>query len=160
MHNDEPMPGSVVRLMRVHECDSRLRLRTATRCTPEAMKRLADQLARVTGVVRVTARPNTGSVILSIDRAPAAVLDAIAAAGVARVVAPDKAPPVGQVLALGLMQADMDLRKRTDDALDLRTSLALLLIGAAILQAVRGRIAGPASTLAMAAFSLLDTPRR
>jgi hypothetical protein len=111
-------------------------------------------------VVHVTARPNTGSVILAIDRDPAAILEAVVVDGAARIVAPDKAPPVGQVLTVGLMQADLSIRKRSDDALDLRTALALLLIGAAILQAARGRIAGPASTLAMAAFSLLETPRR
>lgn len=160
MHNDAPMPGAEVRLIQVHECASRLRLRTEAACSAAAMARLADRLALVPGVVQVIARPNTRSVILSTDRAPEVVLAAISAEGVARIVAPDKAPPVGQVLAVGLMQADMDIRKRSDNALDLRTSLALLLIGAAILQAARGRIAGPASTLLMAAFSLLDTPRR
>ncbi|MBD3765703.1 MAG: hypothetical protein IE927_13530 [Rhodobacterales bacterium] len=149
-----------MRLVRVHECAGRLRLRTATHHTTEAMARLADRLARVAGVVHVAARPNTGSVILTIDRDPAAVLAAIEADGVARILAPDKAPPVGQVLTLGLLQADMNIRKHSDQALDLRTALALLLIGGAILQAARGRIAGPATTLAMAAFSLLDTPRR
>lgn len=149
-----------MRLVRMHACPGRLRLRRAAACAPGTMAALADRLARLPGVVRVVARPNTGSVILTIDRDPAEVLAAIEAEGVARLVAPDRAPPVGQVLALGLAQADMDIRRRSDQALDLRTALALLLIGGAILQTVRGRIAGPATTLAMAAFSLLEAPRR
>ena len=38
--------------------------------------------------------------------------------------------------------------------------IVLLLVGAAIVQTARGQIAGQASTLAMAAFSMLDTARR
>jgi hypothetical protein len=55
-----------------------------------------------------------------------------------------------------MMKADLGLGQRTGGALDLRTSLALLLAVGAILQLSRGRIAGPATTLAMSAFALLD----
>ena len=57
---------------------------------------------------------------------------------------------------MGLMKADMDLGRRTEGALDLRTSIALLLAAGAVLQFARGRVAGPATTLAMSAFALLD----
>jgi hypothetical protein len=48
------------------------------------------------------------------------------------------------------------VKRRTGNALDLRTALALALAAGAVLQLARGRVAGPATTLAMAAFSLLD----
>ncbi len=149
-----------MRLVRVHEAAARLRLRIDPPCNPDEMAVLADRLARIAGIAHVVGRPNTGSVILTLVDDPEAVVAAIEAAGVARIEAAPREPPVGQVLTLGMLQLDMGIKKRSENALDLRSTLALLLIGAAILQAARGRIAGPASTLAMAAFSVLDTSRR
>lgn len=110
----------------------------------------------VHGVARVVFRPNTGSLILETLIDTAEVLKDLKDAASLRIAAPPKPPPVGQVIQLGLLRADMDLGKRTDGALDLRTAIALCLLGGAILQLMRGRVAGPATTLAMSAFALLD----
>ena len=149
-----------MRLVRVHAAATRVRLRIDPLCSSDKMAVLADRLARIAGVVHVVGRPNTGSVILTLADDPEAVLAAIEAAGIARIADPPKQPPVGQVLTLGMLQLDMGIKKSSENALDLRASLVLLLLGAAILQTARGRIAGPATSLAMTAFSLLDTGRR
>ena len=82
-------------------------------------------------------------------------LGALRDSGLVRLEDPPKPPPVGQVIELGLMQADSKISQQTQGALDLRTSLGLVLAAGAILQLVRGRVAGPAATLGMAAYSLL-----
>jgi hypothetical protein len=74
-------------------------------------------------------------------------------------------PPVGQTMQLGLLQAEVSVKRRTDGALDLRSAIATLLILMAVVQLTRGRIAGPATTLLMSALSVLDfnallNPRR
>jgi hypothetical protein len=53
----------------------------------------------------------------------------------------------------------MALKGRTQNALDLNSAAALLLFFGAAVQLGRGRIAGPATTLAMAALSMLDRER-
>jgi hypothetical protein len=149
-----------LRLVPVHETAGRLRLRLDGDASPEAVAALADSLARIPGVRHVVVRPNTGSVILTLDLPSAEVRAAIASSGAARLVAPPKRPPVGQVLALGAMRADMEVRARSGDALDLRTALALALVGGAVIQAARGRVAGPATTLALEALALIGAGRR
>ena len=53
----------------------------------------------------------------------------------------------------------MVITRQTDGALDLRTAMGLMLAAGAVVQLTRGRIAGPALTLAMASYSLLS-PRK
>lgn len=149
-----------MRLVRVHEASKRVRLRIDPPCNSEEMAALADRIARIAGVAHVLGRPNTGSVILTLADDPEVVLAAIEAAGIARIETAAKQPPIGQVMTLGMLQLDMNIKKHSENAFDLRSSLVVLLLGAAIFQATRGRIAGPASTLALSAFSLLDTGRR
>ncbi len=149
-----------MRLVRAHEAAGRVRLRIEPKCKTAEMTALADRLARIDGVAHVLARPNTGSVILTVADDADTVLAAIEAAGIARIAAAPKPPPVGQVLSLGMMQLDMDIKKHSENAFDLRATLVLLLMGAAIMQTVRGQVVGPASTLAMAAFAILDSGRR
>jgi hypothetical protein len=84
------------------------------------------------------------------------VLDEITAEEVARVAPPAKGPPVNQVMQMGLARMDMGLRSQTRDGLDLRTAIALALLAGALVQIGRGRVAGPATTLAMSALALLD----
>jgi hypothetical protein len=140
-----------------HKSRHRLRLRLEK---PEiggaAAQKLADALASVEGVAHVVFRPNTGSVIVETLTDADEVLDRVQAHSALKVKAAPKSPPVGQAIQLGMMKADLGLGQRTGGALDLRTSLALLLAVGALLQLSRGRIAGPATTLAMSAFALLD----
>jgi hypothetical protein len=146
----------VANLNVVHSAKGRLRLRLAGPVPGDAaLQTLADRLASVEGVRRARIRPNTGSVILDLTQPGADVLDAIALSGAARLTAPAEPPPVARVLELGLAGADRRVAQETGGALDLRTAIGLALLGGAILQAVRGQVAGPATTLAIAAYSLL-----
>jgi hypothetical protein len=83
----------------------------------------------------------------------------IAAQGIARIRPAAPPPPIGQVAQLGLLRADMALKGSTQNTLDLNATLALLLLAGAAIQLGRGQIAGPATTLAMAALSMLDRNR-
>lgn len=123
-----------------------------------AAQQLADQLARLPGVQRVQVRPGTGSVIVITETDAGEVLEAAVQAGQLRLLA--AAPPVqvGPSIELGLAMADMQMKSRTEGALDLKTALALLLLLGAGVQLARGRVAGPATTLLMSAVSLLVLP--
>jgi hypothetical protein len=81
----------------------------------------------VHGVSRVVFRPNTGSLILETLIDAGEVLEALKDEPSLSIKAPPKPPPVGQMIQMGLLKADMDLGRRTDGALDLRTTMALLL---------------------------------
>jgi hypothetical protein len=105
-------------------------------------------------------RPNTGSLIVDTALPAGQVLEALETSGVARIERSAAAPPVGQVIQMGMLRADAAIGERTGGALDFRTTLGLALLGGAVLQLGRGRVAGPATTLAMSALSLLDRPRR
>lgn len=143
-------------LRQVHATRNRCRLRVESKLEREGIERLANALASFEGVQRAFVRPNTGSVILETALPVETVLAQAAAEGVVRIKPPLKPPPVGQALQMGLLKADMSVRKESDSAFDLRSLMALLLIAMAIVQLSRGRIAGPATTLLMSALSLLD----
>lgn len=144
------------RLQLVHTTRQRARLKSDLPAEVELLTELANRVASVPGVLRAQIRPNTGSVIIESHRPVKEVLAELTERGIARIDTPPQAPPVNQVLQLGLLQADLGLKDRTGNALDLRTAIAVALIGGAILQLGRGRIAGPATTLAFSALSLLD----
>lgn len=149
------------RLHLAHRSGYRLRLRFQSRVPEgEALTAFADSLAGVTGVERALVRPRTGSVILETLVPAGEVLEALSESGLVKIADPPKPVPVGQVMQLGLARTDMALARRTEGALDLRSALALALAGAAVVQLARGRVAGPATTLAMTAFSLIDRGRR
>lgn len=140
-----------------HRSRRRLRLRLdGPTLKPEAAQDLADSLSSVDGVARVVFRPNTSSLIVETLNEAGDVLEKLKASQALRIISTPRPVPVGQVIQMGLMKADMDLGRRTEGALDLRTSIALLLAAGAVLQFARGRVAGPATTLAMSAFALLD----
>ena len=143
----------------VHTVAGRLRLRVNRRMDAREMEDLVEQIAAVSGIDRVIARPGTGSVILFSTVPVEDIVTALSAGLGIKVRPQSKPPPVGQALQFGLMKFDADLQRTTDKSLDLRALLALLLLFAAIVQAARGRIAGPATTLAMTAFTLLDPAR-
>jgi hypothetical protein len=147
---------AAVPVHRAHVLARRARLRPAAPMEREALVALAESLAAVAGVDRVLARPTTGSLIVETHHDAAEVLAEMEAQGLIRTRRAPSPPPVGQVARLGLLQADMGVKRRTGNALDLRTAMALALAAGAVLQLARGRVAGPATTLAMAAFSLLD----
>lgn len=142
-----------------HAVPGRVRLRPAKPMDTGGLKALGDMIAMVPGLTRVLVRPNTGSMIVQFSGQPDAFFKAITAQGIATIRHPAPPPPIGQVAKLGLMRADMALKDRTANTLDLNSTMALLLFAAAIVQIGRGHIAGPATTLAMAALSMLDRDR-
>jgi hypothetical protein len=139
-----------------HRADRRLRLKLAEPPPGgDALQAFVDRLAGTRGVRRARLRPTTGSVILDLALPAGEVLAALETAGVARLAPPPPTVPVGVAVEATLAQADAGLSRATDGALDLRTALGLALAGAAVVQLARGRVAGPATTLGMAAWSLL-----
>lgn len=155
-----PSDAPPVPVHRAQVLRRRARLRVAEDTDRAALLELADRLAAVAGVDRVLARPATGSLILETHHDAAEVLAEMEARGLVATARAPKPPPVGQLVQLGLLQADMGVKQQTEGALDLRTALGLLLAGGAVVQLMRGRVAGPATTLAMAAFALLDPEKR
>jgi hypothetical protein len=149
----QPRPPA---LRQAHVTRGRARLRVEKPAGRAEMAALAERLAAVPRVVRVVARPNTGSVILQTDGAAEPVLQAIAEQGIARVLPPLVPPPLRQAAQLGMLQLDAAVKKRTEGSLDGRTALAILLLLAAAVQFARGQVAGPATNLAAQALSLLD----
>ena len=145
-----------VKLQLLHSTRKRARLRIDSRFAPEELSDLANRLASVPGVLHAQIRPNTGSVILDGHTDINEVLEKVADRKIAVIGKPPNKPPVDQVLQMGLLRADVGVKKQTGDVLDLRTLMSLVLIGAAIVQLGRGRIAGPATTLALGALSLID----
>ena len=149
-----------LRLERAHAVAGRLRLRAREGLDRATLPGLLDRIARVDGVRHVAARPNTGSLILTIDDAPEAVEKRLAAQGIAKIGPPPAPPPLGQVVQMGMLKLDADIRRQSDGAIDLKSGLALLLAAGAVMQLTRGRVAGPATTLALAAYGLLEPGRK
>jgi len=139
-----------------HSAGSRLRLKLTRRADAARLEELADRIADCDGVARVTIRPNTGSVIVE-GAVPAATLaERLESGGVVKLGRAASPPPIGQMMQAGLMRADIAIRQRSEGAADLRSTLALLLFAGSLIQTTRGRVAGPATTLAMAALALID----
>ena len=159
-HRARGMPDKLVTLECHHSVAGRARLRPSQEMEAEDLLALSDRVATLPGISRVLARPNTGSLILECDADPETVFAAMEAQGIARVRTPAPPPPIGQVAQLGMLQADMKLKQSTNSALDLNTSIALLLAVIAAFQASRGKLAGPATTLLMSALSALDRGAR
>lgn len=153
------MTARPLRLTRAHAVPGRLRLRAAGRLERATLAALIDRIAAVEGVAGVVARPNTGSLILTLSDSAEAVEGRLESLGIAHVGPPPAPPPVGQVVQFGMLKLDGDIRRHSEGALDLKSTIALALSAGAVLQLARGRVAGPATTLAMAAFSLLDPGR-
>ncbi|WP_323770774.1 HMA2 domain-containing protein [Antarctobacter sp.] len=154
--NVTPHPARyTVKAYVAHQTGHRLRLRLTAPPGGDSGE-LANRLARVDGAHRVRIRPNTASVIIDTLVPTETVLQTLQDSGLVKILAPLKHPPLGQVIDLGLAQADMAIGNQTDGALDLRTLIALMLAAGAVVQLTRGRIASPAASLAMSAYSLLS----
>jgi hypothetical protein len=141
-----------------HVINGRARLRLAGSLPETRLATLADGLAALSGIERVVIRPATGSVIVEGRVKAEALEQALRSSGLVSLAEPEEAQPIGQMAQLGLWVADMEVRERTRGALDVRTAMALLLLGGAIVQLLRGQISGPATTLFMEAFKLIDRP--
>ena len=136
-----------------------MRLRLTRPPPREELGRLVERLAAIPGVQRVRARPNTGSVIVE-WRGAESLRDALTERGILRLQKAPSPPSLEQSAQLGLMGLDLKINQSTDGAVTLRSALAMILLIAAAGQAARGKLVGPAATLAMTAFSLLDTGKK
>jgi hypothetical protein len=131
-------------------------LRPTTEWASPVLKAMADDLAAIPGMRRVAMRPNTQSLLLEFDGPPEPVLAAIAEQGIAQVRMPDPPPPISQTAKFSMLMADMSVKQRTGGILDLNGTIVLLLVFAAVIQLTRGRVAGPATSLLMAALAVLE----
>ena len=150
------MAPEAVKVRLGHVTAGRARLRLAQRLEPPALDALADRLAASPGVRRVVLRPNTGSVIVEAAAGEAALKRLIEGLDFLKLLPPAKPVPIGQVAKFGELMLDQKIRDQTGGALDLRAALALLLFATAVIQLFRGRVAGPATTLLVAALALLE----
>lgn len=147
-----------------HSAPGRLRLKIERRpVAPEELNHLVDRIAAIAGVRRVVGRPNTGSVIvehaLNSPSAPT-IADILSEEGVVSFVTPPTSPPLDQTARFGIARLDADIAERTGGALTLHSAIAVLLLAAAAVQASRGRVVGPATTLVLSALSLLEQTRK
>ena len=149
-----------VRVRLVHVTAGRARLRLGPTVEEDAMRALADRLLGLGGIRRVLVRPNTGSLILESGLGEGELRALLEGAEAIRIEPPRHPPPVSQAAGFGLLKLDADLKARTDNLLDLRGALGLALIGGGIVQLARGQVAGPATTLLMTAYSLLEPGRK
>jgi hypothetical protein len=137
----------------------RFRLRLAEPLSSADTAALVDRVA-AHGAARVVGRPNTGSLIVETDEPAAAFAARLDAAGLIALAPLPPAEPFRQGARLRLSIVDAVVLARTDGALDLRGAVAILLFGAAIYQAARGRLLGPAATMASLALTLIAGDRR
>lgn len=150
-----PAPAALI----AHEIPGRLRARLTGALERAALTALADRIAATPGVRRVTVRPNTGSVIVESDPALGPIAAKLTAGGVLRLKPEPTPPPVEQAAQFGLMRLDAEVARRTEGAFNFHSALATLLMLGALVQIARGNVAGPATTLAMSALSLLERSR-
>lgn len=145
-----------VRVRVAHVAPGRVRLRLGQPLDAAALDGLADRLLAASGVRRVVTRPSTGSVIIEAAGGEAALRRMVEALEFLKVLPPEKPVPIGQMAKVGELVLDKKIRDRTEGALDLRAMLALMLFAAAVIQLVRGQIAGPATTLLIAALYMME----
>jgi hypothetical protein len=150
---EAPAPAALVS----HALPGRTRIRVPDRRgDPRYFDRLRQRLGGCPEVLEVRVNAITASVLLHHRGDPAPILAFAAAASLFVL---DPSPPRGVPLAVRLgaeaAAADAGLRRLAGGEVDLWTALSLGLFGLACLQAARGRLLGPASTLAWAALTAI-----
>lgn len=123
---------------------------------PEYFTALTETLEGCAGVERITCNAVTGSVLIEHGR-PLAEISAYAEAqGLFRLspVSPDAHTPAAHAAA-GLAALDRSLKRMTEGDINARSAILLTLVALALVQAARGQVLGPASTLLWAALSLV-----
>lgn len=153
---DSTMEMIPVKLHLAHSARGRVRFRTANNLSRDALSDLVSRIARLSGITRVVARPNTGSVIVEMNDESGQLAHRLMEAGIAEVLPHTPPPPLAQLAMLGKLRLDAAIGKGTDGVFDVRTALAAILILIALRQFAAGKIAGPATTLLMSAYALLD----
>jgi hypothetical protein len=152
--------GDVLAALEVlHAIPGRLRIRApGLRGQPESLNVLAELIAEMPGVRRVSNNPATGSVLILHEPERCAEL----AAQLVEQEALQKTaePAIGQQLAERLGVTGRHVESLIGARFDLRGAAALLLLGVAIAQVARGNVLVPATTAAWYALELLSRASR
>lgn len=140
-----------------HNSPHRLRIRVPSRKGQEDyFQKVKDALVARPDVAFVTTNPVTGSILL-LHTAELAALEAFARGrGWFDIAATPPATKTALSAAETLIdRVDERLRALTHERYDLNNTLFLGLVGLGVLQAVRGQVLGPASSLLASAASIL-----
>ncbi len=150
----------------VHRLPGRVRLRVDAKRGDRAwFDALALELSLLENIRSVEANPLTGSLLIRHEGPLERLLEELAARGLLRVSDPEpREIPLARRLAERAEAADARLRRATAGELDLEGAALLVVLLVALVQALRGRLVGPASSLLWYAASLLRgggrSPRR
>lgn len=141
----------------IHHGMSRLRLRIAAqRGQPEFFQRAVEVLAALSGVDRIEANPDTGSILIMPGIDPVRVAAHAEAAGLFRLGRESQTVrPITEGLAAGFCDINAALKSVSGGHLDLASAAFVALVGAAAVQLRGGHVLGPASTLLWYASGLL-----
>ncbi len=140
----------------VHRLPGRVRLRVdGRRGDRDWFDGVALELALVEGIHAVEANPLTGSLLIRFEGSLERLLGELAGRGLVRVEDPQpRELPLHHRLAERAVVLDAGLRGATAGELDLRGAALLGLLGLAVVQAMRGQLAGPAVSSLWYASSL------
>jgi hypothetical protein len=144
-----------------HLTDRRLRIRVPEKRRDAAFfANVADRLSAWDSVERVETNPLTASVLIHFSDPQQLFLEAIAKNDLFDIdfdaaFAQQSGPFVTRAAVQSFANADRGLRRWTQNQIDMRGMLFLLLLGGGVYQLLRGRLATPAPTLLWYAGDLL-----
>lgn len=132
----------------VHRLRRRLRLKVPDkRRDADWLAEAASRLERMPGVKRVETRIVSGSLLIH-HQADAGLEERLTSSGLFRITNAHVAtPPVLDPVLDGLSRSQRKLKRRTGGRANLEAVLIVLLVLAALVQALRGRIMAPAISL-------------
>jgi hypothetical protein len=139
-----------------HRAPGRVRLKVPARQGDRAwFGQAAGQISTCAGVTRVEANPVTASLLVRFGDG-FSLAGLAHAAGAAGLFALEARAPVPALVRAGdaLQELDARVRQLTGGEADVRSLVFLGLLGLAAVQALRGQVLGPASTLLWQAFDL------
>ncbi len=130
----------------------------------EALRHIVEAMTAMPGVTEVSARADTGSVLIRHIGSADDLLAGVADAGLIELVEPGEVPPFDPISAVsdGLSRADSAFKAATRAKIDLKSVAFTGLLVAALVQIARGKFAGPSLTLLSqaATIAMLNQSRR
>lgn len=158
MDSAAPVP---VKARMVSRAPGRLRLRVSERRGENALfATLAETIGNEPGVLRVTANPRTGSLLIEHEGALDPILSRLTDRGLLQMEKAGRRPSGGAAvrdLRLGFAWLDLELRRLTGREVDLSAGIILVLTLLALFQGLRGQILPPSITIAWYAAMLART---
>jgi Heavy metal associated domain 2 len=144
-----------------HFTAGRLRIRVPEkRRDTEFFRRVADRLAAWASVDHVETNPLTASILVLFSEPEPVFLEAVATndlfeIDLASALAEQQEPVVPRAAVRSFEAADTAVRRWTNNQIDMRSTLFLLLFAGGVFQLLRGRLGAPAPTLLWYAGDLL-----